>query len=85
MTYIPRFPSEPTLEAAPLSGSPVTNPLSSICGWIGDWIKTTADYYAAAATYERLSMLSDTELQRRGLSRATLARDICNACDRTSD
>jgi len=85
MTYIPRFPSEPTSDAVPLSGSPVTNPLSSMCRWIGDWIKATADYHAAAAMYEQLSRLSDAELQRRGLSRATLARDICNACDRTSD
>jgi hypothetical protein len=40
-----------------------------------------ADYYAAAALYERLSGLSDAELHRRGLSRATLARDVRLACD----
>jgi hypothetical protein len=48
------------------------------------WAETCADYYAAAAMYERLSRLSDAELARRGLSRATLARDVCAACDRGS-
>jgi hypothetical protein len=37
-----------------------------------------ADHYAAAAMYEQLSRLSDAELQRRGLSRSTLARDVCH-------
>lgn len=47
------------------------------------WIRTAADHYAAAAAYEQLSRLSDAELQRRGLSRACLARDILATCDRT--
>ncbi len=45
------------------------------------WIKACGDYYAAAALYEQLSALSDAELTRRGLSRATLARDVCAAYD----
>jgi hypothetical protein len=48
------------------------------------WIETCADYYAAAAIYEQLSRLPDSELNRRGLSRATLASDIARACDRTN-
>jgi hypothetical protein len=48
------------------------------------WIEACADYYAAAAMYEQLSALSDAELRRRGLSRATLASDICKACDRAT-
>ena len=48
------------------------------------WVDTCADYYAAAAMYEQLSALSDAELMRRGLSRATLARDVRAACDRVS-
>jgi hypothetical protein len=44
---------------------------------LGEWIDTCAHYYAAAAMYEQLSGLSDAELTRRGLSRATLARDLC--------
>lgn len=43
---------------------------------VADWIETAADRYAAAAMYEQLSKLSDAELQRRGLSRATLACDV---------
>jgi hypothetical protein len=45
------------------------------------WCETCADYYEAAALYEELSALCDAELQRRGLSRATLARSVCTACD----
>ena len=44
------------------------------------WIRTAADYYAAAAAYEQLSALSDAELHRRGLSRDSLARDVEHAC-----
>lgn len=54
-------------------------------GWrIATWADTCADYYAAAVMYEQLSALSDAELTRRGLSRATLAHDVCTACDRNS-
>lgn len=45
------------------------------------WIRTAANYYAAAALYEQLSGLSDSELNRRGLSRANLAHDVVAACD----
>jgi hypothetical protein len=55
---------------------------SSIGRWIADRIKLMADYYAAAARYEELSRLSDAELRRRGLSRATLARDVLAAWNR---
>ena len=58
---------------------------SSLAPKIAAWIATAADYYEAAATYEQLSRLSDAELNRRELSRATLARNICRACDRTSN
>jgi len=40
------------------------------------WVKSCADYYAAATAYERLSRLSDAELKRLGLSRDILARDL---------
>ena len=58
--------------------------ISSAVTSLAAWVETCADYYAAAAIYERLSKLSDAELHRRGLSRATLASDICRACDRTN-
>jgi hypothetical protein len=47
--------------------------------WVGDYIKTMAECYAAATMYEQLSKLSDAELQRRGLSRHTLVRDVVAA------
>jgi hypothetical protein len=50
--------------------------ISSIARSIADCIKVMAEHYAAAAMYEQLSRLSDAELQRRGLSRATLARYV---------
>jgi hypothetical protein len=50
--------------------------------WCSQWFGTCADYYAAAALYEDLARLSDDELKRRGLDRATLARDICSICER---
>ena len=58
---------------------------SSLAQRIADWITTAADYYEAAAMYEQLSKLSNAELQRRGLSRATLARDVCDACGSTAE
>jgi hypothetical protein len=43
---------------------------------VRDWLRTCADAYTAARTYEELRHLSDAELSRRGLSRATLASDL---------
>jgi hypothetical protein len=48
------------------------------------WVNTCADYWAAAALYDELRGLSDAELRRRGLSRDTLARDVCASCDKTA-
>jgi hypothetical protein len=54
-----------------------------LLAWITAWIDVCADYYAAPAMYEQLSRLSDTELQRRGLARADVARHVCAATDRS--
>src|SRR5262245_53922871 len=69
---------------------PVVEPLALFSGWIRSiglwlaaWTDTCADHWAAAAMYEQLSALSDAELSRRGLSRATLASDACAASDRS--
>lgn len=64
------------------SGSAPANCVSSLGSRIAEWFATAADYYAAAALYDQLSGLSDVELHRRGLSRATLGWDIVQACDR---
>jgi hypothetical protein len=79
MTYILRFPSDfvPTATVPPkASGSRIARRISSTVRWIGDWIEATADHYAAATMHEQLSRLSDTELHRRGLSRADLVRHV---------
>ena len=72
--------------AARLSGSPsrLFDVISSLGARITDWIRATANDYAAAAAYKQLSKLSNTELQRRGLSRANLARDVWEAYDTTA-
>ena len=44
---------------------------------VAQWLATCRDYYAAAALYEELSRLSDAELARRGLNRASLGWDVC--------
>jgi tripartite-type tricarboxylate transporter receptor subunit TctC len=51
---------------------------------IRGWLETCRDYRRAAAIYDELRWLSDAELGRRGLSRETLARDICGACGRSA-
>jgi len=65
------------------SGQPRHDHLSALAGRLVAWCGTCVDYYQAAAFYEELSALSDAELQRRGLSRATLGRDVCAACGRS--
>ena len=70
----------PSQTAVSLFGS-----IKSLAHHVRMWADSCADYYAAAAMYEQLSGLSDAELHRRGLSRNTLARDVCQSCDRTAD
>jgi hypothetical protein len=56
--------------------------LASLLTGLTQWVGTCIAYYDAAATYEDLARLSNAELQRRGLSRDTLARDVCSLCER---
>ena len=68
-------------------GTPRLSPgahLGALRSHLAAWVGTCADYYQAAALYDELSVLSDAELHRRGLSRATLAWDLSQACDRTN-
>ena len=53
-------------------------------GWwaLTAWIRAWGDAYVASAIYEDLSRLSDAELQRRGLSRENLAREVFKSCER---
>src|SRR6185503_4957573 len=59
--------------------------LDALKSHLAAWAETCADYSQATAHYDRLSGLCDAELQRRGLSRATLARDVCEACASAAD
>src|SRR5262245_27671464 len=64
-------------EAVPRGrAAPLFNSVKSLTKGIVSWIEATADLWAAAALYNGLRQLSDSELHRRGLSRETLARDV---------
>ena len=62
----------------------LSSSIKSLARFLITWANSCADYYAAAAMYEQLSKLSNAELHKRGLSRDTLARDLCQSCDRTA-
>jgi hypothetical protein len=73
-------------EAAPVSLSPpslVTRLYALKARAIASLV-TWARAQGAAAVYRELARLSDAELRHRGLSRGTLARDVCEACSRPS-
>jgi hypothetical protein len=83
-----RAKEEDMLFAQPFEAETAASPESAVPDWIRSighrlsaWASACADYYSAAALYDELRTLSDAELQRRGLSRDTLARDVCKACD----
>src|SRR5262245_27875716 len=76
--FLPRGPVAASNSLAPLGSW-----IKSIGLRLTAWAETCADYYAAAAMYEHLSGMSDAELARRGLSRATLAHDVRTECDRS--
>ena len=61
--------------------APIRDRLKVIGVAIKEWARTCADYWSAAAVYDDLRRLSDAELHRRGLSRDTLARDVCSSFD----
>jgi hypothetical protein len=80
-THVPPLAASATIDGAKARiGSAAT----ALAAHARVWVEACADYSAAAAIYEHLSKLSDAELHRRGLSRATLGSDICRACDRTN-
>ena len=69
----------------PLRSEPdvtLANSISSLATRLATWLATAAAYYKAAATYQQLSRLSEVELRQHGFARATLASDICQACER---
>ena len=67
-------------QAIPAASLPVHEravPTHAHCPAHAKW----AEAYSAAAMYSHLSALSDAELARRGLSRATLAHDVSVSYD----
>ena len=55
--------------------------IKSLAEFFVTWMESCADYWAAATLYDTLRKLSDSELQKRGLSRDTLARDVFHSCN----
>jgi hypothetical protein len=81
MLFAQPFPTE--VAASAESAPQVSDWIKSIGQRVSVWAAICADYYSAAGLYDELRGLSDAELQRRGLSRDTLARDACQVCDRS--
>ena len=63
---------------------PLSARLGTFRSHLAAWVEVCANHYQAAALYDALSGLSDAELHRRRLSRATLAWDLIQACYRTN-
>jgi hypothetical protein len=70
-----RFTSSEAISMGATAPAP-SSLLRSLCTRLGAWTRKWADRWAAAAAYEDLSRLSDTQLKHRGLSRDVLARDL---------
>ena len=79
MLFAQPFPTEAA--ASSESAPPVSDWIKSIRQRFSAWASACVDYYSAAALYDELRGLSDAELRRRGLSRDTLGRDVCQTCD----
>lgn len=80
MLFAEPFPTEAA--ASTESTAAASDWLKSMGQRVGAFVTTCADYWSAAALYDELRGLSDAELRRRGLSRGTLGRDVCEVCDR---
>ena len=74
------FPARTALSANAEAIAALDRRLGQMREQAAAWIRTAADYYAAAAVYQQLSSLSDAELQRHALSRVSLARDVECLC-----
>jgi hypothetical protein len=57
---------------------------SRLAAWGTAWVETCADYHRAAFLYEELRHRSDAALRARRLSRAALAWEVAQTCDRTN-
>jgi hypothetical protein len=75
-THVQSFDSDALAASEP--AAPLSNRIRSISLRLMVWVDTCADYYAAAAMYEQLSALSDSELARRRAQR-WLARHATTA------
>ena len=72
----------PMQGSLPVAAVSLPNRIAAVAARVGAHVAVCTDYFAAAVAYEQLSGLSDAELARRGLSRATLAHAVCVAFDR---
>ena len=63
------------------TSAPVLNRIMCFVKGFAAWMRSCADYWAAAAIYDSLNKLSDAELRKRGMSRSTLVHDVFRSCD----
>jgi hypothetical protein len=67
------------------ANQPTRTLLAKLLSYVRAWTAALADAYAMARMYEQRRRLCDAELRRRGLSRATLARDLWRKCEQWHD
>jgi hypothetical protein len=79
--YIMAYSKQPSSFDAASSTVAHSRWIPSFSQHVTAWAGTAAAYHTAAALYDELRGLSDAELARRGLSRATLARDVCRVSE----
>jgi hypothetical protein len=79
MTFREEAVAHETIEAETTRS--LSSSAKSIAEGFAAWVDSCADYWAAAALYDSLRRLSDSELQKRGLSRDTLAQDVFRSCN----
>jgi hypothetical protein len=65
----------------PETTTSLSSSIRSAAEGLAAWVQSCADYWAAAALYDSLRRLPDSELQKRGLSRDTLAREVFHSCN----
>jgi hypothetical protein len=77
-----------TMTIAAAAGKPGLPGLALSWRHLQGWLRSghtglaiCANYFQAAAMYEALHRLSPAELERRGFSRGSLARDLCGLDD----
>src|SRR5262245_54265964 len=80
-SFVMTFHEQAVHETIVAETTSLSSSIKSLAEGFVAWIESCADYWAAAALYDALRKLPDSELQKRGLSRETLAQDVFHSCN----